>query len=255
MEIADGHEPSEEPTPPRIRGRSLRTAIVLAGGKGTRLRPFTTTIPKPLVPVGDKPIVELMIERLVRAGFQRVVLAINHMGDLIRAYFGDGSRWNIEISYSLEEEPLGTIGPLRIISDLPENFLVVNADILTDLDFTSLLERHSASDAIFTVAATRREHTVEYGVLSVDEGHLVDFQEKPVVEHVVSMGVYAVSRRVLPHIPETGAFGFDQLMLKLLAAGEKVNIQQHHGFWLDIGRPDDYEIANDLIVRDGDRFL
>lgn len=235
--------------------KSPRTAIVLAGGKGTRLRPYTTTIPKPLAPIGDKPIVELMIQRLVRAGFERVVLAVNHMGDLIRAYFGDGSRWNVKIAYSLEEEPLGTIGPLRVIDDLPENFLVVNADVLTDLDFMSLLEGHAASDAIFTVAATRREQRIEYGVLDVVGGSLVGFKEKPVAEHMVSMGVYAASRRVLDHIPATGAFGFDQLMLTLLAADEKVAIHHHHGFWLDIGRPDDYEIANDLIAKDKDRFI
>ncbi len=234
---------------------SKRTAIVLAGGKGTRLRPYTTTIPKPLAPVGDKPIVELMIQRLVNEGFERVILAVNHMGDLIRAYFGDGSRWNVQIAYSFEEEPLGTIGPLRVIDGLPENFLVVNADVLTDLNFRSLVERHAASDAIFTVAATRREQRIEYGVLDVQDGTLVGFQEKPVIEHMVSMGVYAASRRVLRHIPATGAFGFDQLMLTLMAAGEKVAVHHHHGFWLDIGRPDDYEIANDLIAKDKDRFV
>lgn len=232
-----------------------RTAIVLAGGKGTRLRPYTTTIPKPLAPIGDKPIVELMIERLVRAGFERVVLAVNHMGDLIRAYFGDGSRWGVEISYSLEEEPLGTVGPLRIIGGLPENFLVVNADVLTDLKFMSLLESQAASDAIFTVAAIRREQRIEYGVLSVEDGTLVGFREKPVFEHMVSMGVYAASRRIVDYIPPAGPFGFDQLMLTLLAADEKVAVHHHHGFWLDIGRPDDYEVANEMIARDKDRFI
>lgn len=232
-----------------------RTAIVLAGGKGTRLRPYTMTIPKPLAPIGDKPIVELMIERLVRAGFQRIVLAVNHMGDLIRAYFGDGSRWGVEINYSMEDEPLGTVGPLRIIDGLPENFLVVNADVLTDLKFCFLLESQAASDAIFTVAAIRREERIEYGVLSVQDDKLIGFREKPVFEHMVSMGVYAASRRIVDYIPPAGPFGFDQLMLKLLAAEEKVVVHHHHGFWLDIGRPDDYAVANEMIAREKDRFL
>lgn len=229
-------------------------AVVLAGGRGTRLRPYTMTIPKPLVPLGDKPIVELIIRRLARCGFGRIWLAVNHMGDLIQAYFGDGRRFGVEILYSLEEEQLGTIAPLRLITDLAPHFLVMNADVLTDLDLAALLDRHAASGALFTVAATRRTYQLDYGVLDVDDGRLAGFREKPRLEETVSMGVYAVSLEALAFIPPTGPFGFDQLMLKLIAEGQRVDVVRHDGFWLDIGRPDDYERANQEMHADPARF-
>jgi dTDP-glucose pyrophosphorylase/LPS sulfotransferase NodH len=230
------------------------TAVVLAGGRGMRLRPYTTTIPKPLVPVGDRPIVEVMIRRLCRCGFGRIVLAVNHMGDLIQAYFGDGRRWNVDISYTLETEPLGTIAPLRLVRDLPEHFIVTNADILTDLEFDVLLDRHRLSGALLTVATTRREQQLDYGVLQIEEGRVVNLHEKPVIEQMVSMGLYAVSRRALDLIPPDGRFGVDQLILKAIASGEQVATHHHRGFWLDVGRPDDYERANLEMMNDADRF-
>ena len=233
----------------------MKYAVILAGGRGTRLRPYTLTLPKPLVPLVDTPIVEIVIRKLANAGYDKVTLAINHMGDLIKAYFGNGEKWGLTTQYSLEDEPLGTIAPLRLIADLPENFLVVNADVLSDLDLSKFLDDHIGSGAIFTIAATNRDQVLDYGVLDVDSQRLVGFREKPRISQLVSMGIYAVNRRVLDYIPAKGPFGFDQLMLKLIETEESVNVVQHPGYWLDIGRPEDYETANIEFEKDRSRFL
>jgi NDP-sugar pyrophosphorylase family protein len=233
----------------------MKYAVILAGGRGTRLRPYTLTLPKPLVPIGDMPIVEVVIRKLAKAGFDVATLAINHMGELIQAYFGNDRRWGLTMQYSLEAESLGTIAPLRLIGDLPEHFLVMNADVLSDIDLSTFLAGHVQSNAIFTIAATRREQVLDYGVLGTESGRLVSFQEKPKVAQHVSMGIYGVRRRVLEFIPPTGPFGFDQLMLRLIAEGEQVNVVPHDGYWLDIGRPEDYELANREFEKDRNRFL
>jgi NDP-mannose synthase len=233
----------------------MKHAVILAGGRGTRLRPYTLTLPKPLVPLVDTPIVEIVIRKLANAGYDGATLAINHMGELIQAYFGTGQRWGLELRYSMENEPLGTIAPLRLISDLPDNFLVINADVLSDLDLARFLADHVASDVIFTIGATSRDQVLDYGVLGVDRERLVNFREKPKLAKLVSMGIYAVNRRVLEYIPPSGPFGFDQLMLKLIETGEPVNVKRHDGYWLDIGRPDDYERATIEFEKDRKRFL
>jgi NDP-sugar pyrophosphorylase family protein len=221
-----------------------RTAVVLAGGLGSRLRPYTIVLPKPLMPVGDMPILEIIIRQLARHGFEHVVLAVNHQAQLLRAFFGDGERHGVAIDYSLESKPLGTMGPLRLLHGLPDHFIVMNGDILCDLDFGDFLARHEAAGRLFTIAAAEREQVIDYGVLVGDEsGRLTDFREKPRSTYLVSMGVYCVSRRVLPWIPPDEPFGFDHLMLKLIAAGEPVQLEPHRGYWLDIGRPDDYHRA------------
>jgi NDP-mannose synthase len=233
----------------------MKYAVILAGGRGTRLRPYTLTLPKPLVPLVDTPIVEIVIRKLANAGYEVVTLAINHMGELIKAYFGNGERWGLTTQYSLEDEPLGTIAPLRLISDLPENFLVINADVLSDLDLSKFLVDHIESGAIFTIAATSRDQVLDYGVLGVDGQRLVSFREKPKLSQLVSMGIYSVNRRVLDYIPPKGPFGFDQLMLSLIDADQRVNVVRHAGYWLDIGRPEDYELANIEFEKDRSRFL
>jgi NDP-mannose synthase len=233
----------------------MKHAVILAGGRGTRLRPYTLTLPKPLVPLVDTPIVEIVISKLANAGYDSATLAINHMGDLIQAYFGTGERWGVQLSYSLENEPLGTIAPLRLIGDLPDNFLVINADVLSDLDLSGFLADHVCSGAIFTIGATSRDQILDYGVLGVEDGRLVSFREKPKLSQLVSMGIYAVNRRVLDYIPSAGPFGFDQLMLKLIERGEAVKVKRHDGYWLDIGRPDDYERATIEFEKDRERFL
>lgn len=223
-----------------------RTAVVLAGGLGSRLRPYTVVLPKPLMPVGDKPILEIIIKQLARHGVGRIVLAVNHQAELLRAFFGNGDRLGVTISYSLESKPLGTMGPLRLMESLPENFIVMNGDVLCDLDFAAFMDRHERAERLFTIAAAEREQLIDYGVLiSGPGGRLTGFTEKPRSTYLVSTGVYGVSRRILDFIPDGQAFGFDQLMLKLIAAGHEVQVEPHRGYWLDIGRPDDYQRAVD----------
>jgi NDP-sugar pyrophosphorylase family protein len=223
----------------------MTRAVILAGGRGTRLRPFTITLPKPLMPVVDRPILEIIIGQLATQGFERITLAVNHQADLLKAYFGDGSRWGVRVDYSLEVEPLGTMGPLGLIGDLPEHFLVMNGDILSDIRYGTLLAQHRAEDRLFTIATAAREQPIDYGVIEVRDGYVSGFKEKPAIPYLVSMGIYCLSRRVLDNIPPGRAYGFDQLVLRLLERGAPVRTQAHDGYWLDIGRPDDYQKAID----------
>jgi NDP-sugar pyrophosphorylase family protein len=231
-------------------------AVLLAGGRGTRLRPYTVVLPKPLMPIGEYPILEVMIRQLAACGFGRITIAVNHQANLIQAFFGDGRKWGVGIDYSVESTPLSTVGPLRLIDDLPETFLLANGDVLTDLRFDHLLAEHVSSAAQFTVAAFSRTHMVDYGVLEVDEAHqLVGFREKPSVRYSVSMGVYGVSKGILSLVPMNEPYGFDSLMRDLLAKGERVRIYPHDGYWADIGRPDDYMKAIDDFERLKQRLL
>ncbi len=218
-----------------------RRAVVLAGGKGTRLRPYTVVLPKPLMPVGEYPILEVIVRQLAAYEFDRLTVAVNHQANLIQAFFGNGEKWGIDIDYSLETRPLSTIAPLCLIPDLPDQFLLMNGDVLTDIHLAELLARHSTSGAAFTVAAARRKHTIDYGVLHVDQSNLLTaFSEKPSVDYLVSMGVYIVSKSVLSMVPRDQPYGFDNLMLDLLGRQERVQVYPYDGYWLDIGRPDDY---------------
>ncbi|MEI6456003.1 MAG: sugar phosphate nucleotidyltransferase [bacterium] len=229
-------------------------AVILAGGKGTRLKPYTTVIPKPLVPVGEKAILEILLARLKKSGVDEVILCVNHFAEIITAFFGDGSRHGIRIRYSIEDQPLGTVAPLKLISDLPENFLVMNGDLLTDLDFRDLYADHIKAGTLLTVSTYKRTTKIDFGVIEVDRQHLkmTGFREKPEYNFEVSMGVYAMNRKVLDFVPDGKPFGFDNLMLSLLEHDQTVRIYPYNGYWLDIGRPDDYEKANediDLITR------
>jgi len=221
-------------------------AVILAGGKGVRLRPYTTTLPKPLMPIGDKhAILEIVLDQLAGCGFTSVTLAINHLGPLIKAFVGDGSRWQLTVDYIEEDRPLSTVGPLFALKDqLPDEFLVMNGDVLTDLDYADLLNQHSLSGTGLTVAIAERTHRVEFGVLDVEASHIVGFREKPDLRYQVSMGVYGMSRLTLAPYPPGRPFGFDQLVLDLLARGENPATYPFAGFWLDIGRPEDYDEAN-----------
>jgi NDP-mannose synthase len=225
-----------------------KRAIILAGGKGTRLKPYTVSLPKPLVPIGETPILEVIIKKLAKCGFDHITITVNHMADIIKAFFGDGSKWNLKIDYSLEDKPLSTMGPLKLIKDLPENFLIMNGDVLTDLDYDSFYSWHVKSGAIYTISSYERTHINDYGVLEInDTDHLTAFREKPSTSFKVSMGVYMASNRILDYIPYNQAYGFDHLMLELLKQNEKVNVKPFDGYWLDIGRPDDYAKAcNDI---------
>jgi len=223
-------------------------AVILAGGKGTRLRPFTATLPKPLVPVGDRAILDVVLAQLRKAGVERVTIAVNHLAQLIMAYFGEGGRVGLKIDYSLEDKPLSTIAPLKLIKDLPENFFVMNGDVLSDLDFEKFQKFHADNDADITVATYERDSKIDFGVLQVDANRgIVGFEEKPSYHFSVSMGVYLVNRRLLEIVPDDTAFGFDDLMLACIAQGRRALSFPHSGYWLDIGRPDDYAKANEKI--------
>src|ERR1700722_2478244 len=174
-----------------------KRVIILSGGKGTRLRPYTIGFPKPLVPVGDTPILEIVIRQLARHGFDHVTMAVNHQAEIIKAFFQDGAKWGLRIDYSLEDKPLSTMAPLRLVHDLPTHFLVMNGDILTDLDYAAFYDDHVERDGIFTISSYMREEFIDYGVLDTDStGLLVGFREKPRHAYQVSMGVYMLSRRV-----------------------------------------------------------
>lgn len=221
-------------------------AVLLAGGKGTRLKPYTTLIPKPLVPLGgEMAILEIVILQLRKYGYNHITLAINHLANLIRAYIGDGSKWGIKIDYSLEEKPLNTIGPLTLIEDLPENFLVMNGDILSDLDYGEFLKSHEKKKTRLSVSTCKRESKVDFGVIQYDQDlSLTKFIEKPTYTFDVSMGVYAFHRSIIEKLPKAQNYGFDHLMLDAIKKKEQVCIRPFSGFWLDIGRPEDYEYAD-----------
>jgi NDP-mannose synthase len=222
-------------------------AVILAGGKGTRLRPYTTRLPKPLVPIGEEhTILEIVLSQLARCGFTRVTLAIGYFGHLIRSYVGDGSQWGLEISYTEPEEvPLGTIGPvLRILDQLPEHFLIMNGDVLTDIDYSDLMRRHRESGAELTVATYERQVRIDFGVLTTQDAKVVAFSEKPTIDYQVSMGVYACSKRALARYTPGLPFGFDELVLDMLARGTPPAGYAFGGYWFDIGRPDDYDRVN-----------
>lgn len=222
-------------------------AIILAGGKGNRLRPYTTLIPKPLMPLGGRySILEIIIMQLARSGFKHITLAVNHLSQLIMAYFGDGGRLGVKLDYSLEEHELSTIGPLTLIDDLPENFLVMNGDILCDLNYQAFFDTHVNSGSRISVSAYSRQVKIDFGVLRYDaEGHLKEFQEKPRYDFNVSMGIYCIDRKVIKALPRGIKYGFDDLMVDGLANGQVIDIRPFSGYWLDIGRPDDYEYANE----------
>ena len=233
-----------------------RRAVILAGGEGTRLRPYTVVLPKPLMPIGDYPILEVIVRQLVQSGFDHITLAVNHQAEIIKAFFQNGERWGIRIDYSLEDQPLGTMGPLRLVHDLPKHFLVMNGDILTDLDYTEFHDNHVSEDRIFTISSMRREHKIDYGVLDTDaEGLLSGFREKPGVAYEVSMGVYMVSARALQRIPVDRPYGFDNLMHDMLEARSPPTVRPFAGYWLDIGRSDDYAQAIDEFESMKSRFL
>ena len=218
-----------------------KRAVILAGGKGTRLKPYTVVLPKPLMPIGEYPILEVIVRQLVKSGFSHITMAVNHQAELIKAFFRDGEKWGIKIDYSFEDIPLGTMGPLKLLKDLPENFLVMNGDVLTDINYERFYNEHLNSDCIFTISSSVREQVSEYGVLELDQTfHLKNFYEKPKTKMFVSMGIYMLNRTVLEYIPEDTLYGFDQLMLNLIGKKIPVQVIPHPGHWLDIGRADDY---------------
>jgi NDP-sugar pyrophosphorylase family protein len=240
----------------------VKRAVILAGGQGMRLRPYTTVIPKPLMPVGDRPVLDIVVRQLKHAGFERITIATGYLAELIEAFFGDGSKYDIPIDYFRETEPLGTVGSLALIDGLDEDFLVMNGDTLTDTNYSALLERHSRSGAAGTIATTEREVEISLGVLHFDENNgsdeshkLTGYTEKPQIKYQASMGVYCFAPRVTSHIERGERLDFPDLILRLLARGEEVRAWMCKDYWLDIGRHDDYEQAQAEFDRMRERLI
>ncbi len=219
-------------------------AVVLAGGKGTRLAPYTKVIPKPLMPIGDMPILEVMLRQIKRAGVDEVTLAVGHMGQLLQAFFNNGAQYGLSIRYSMEQQPLGTAGPLSLIEGLDTSFLVINGDTLTSLDFRDFINYHHANNAAATIAMYCRKVHVDLGVIQTNENkEVIGYIEKPTYEFMVSMGIYLFDPRVLEYIPYNQYLDFPQLVHKLIQANERVMGYYFADYWKDLGRPDDYEQA------------
>ncbi len=231
-------------------------AVILAGGKGTRLRPYTTVLPKPLMPIGDLPILEILVRQLKVAGCSEIILAVGYLAALIQAYFGDGSQWGVPIRYSHEKTPLGTAGPISLVDGLGDSFLVMNGDILTSLDFQDLYTFHRKRGVAATVCLCDRSIKLNLGIVKVMEGGRVsEYIEKPSLEYQVSMGMYAFTSAILDHIPKGGYMDLPDLIRSLLTRGVPVQSYEFKGRWFDIGNPDEYERAVELFLKDPTMFL
>jgi len=223
-------------------------AVILAGGKGTRLRPFTTTLPKPLVPVGERPIIEVVLRQLKRRGFTDVVVSVGHLAELIEAFCGDGRRWGLRVRYAREVRPLSTAGALKGVRGLAPHFLTINGDILTTLNFKGLYEAHRAAGADATVAVCERSHTVSFGVVELDKaGFVSGWDEKPTLRYQVSMGVNVFSRATVALIKPGESLGIPEFLARIREGGGRVLGHRTDAEWLDIGRPEDYEAAQALL--------
>ena len=231
-------------------------AVILAGGKGRRLAPYTTVLPKPLMPIGDMPILEVVLRQLKFSGVKKVTLAVGYLAELLMAFFNDGKRLGLKIDYSLEEKPLGTAGPLALIRDLHDTFIVMNGDILTDLDYKDLIQYHKRNGGIATIATYKRTVKIDFGVLEINrDNFLTNYVEKPAFDYFVSMGIYVFEPKVLKYIPKNQYMDFPDLVKKLLNNGEKVAAYLFSGYWLDIGRPEDYSIAIEEFEQRRYKFL
>jgi len=219
-------------------------AVVLAGGKGTRLAPYTHIIPKPMMPIGDKAILEILLYQMRRAGITEVVLTVGYLAGLMRAFFRDGSHLGMNICYYHEEHPLGTAGSLALIEGLDDTFIVCNGDVLTTLDMRELIDFHKLNHGVATIASHRRQVRIDLGVVQTDGFcRIIGYQEKPTIDYNASMGIYIFEPEVLQYIPKGQYLDFPNLVLSLLGASKKVVAYPFDGYWQDLGRPDDYEQA------------
>ncbi len=218
-------------------------AVILAGGKGRRLRPYTTILPKPMMPIGEKPILGMIIEKLAESGIRKIVMTVGYLAGIIEAYFGNGEKYGVEIEYFVESEPLGTAGCLSLIDDLEEEFIVTNGDILSELDFNELVECHRKSGKNVTICSYRKEVPISLGVLELQNDEVLDYIEKPTYEFNVSTGIYVLSRSVVENIPKNQYFDFPTLIKKLISLKEPINVFKFEGEWFDIGREEDYKIV------------
>lgn len=228
-------------------------AVILAGGEGRRLLPYTTTFPKPMMPVGNRPMLEILLRQLRANGIREVIVATGYLDEIIRASLGDGAALDVSITYSKESRPLGTAGPLDLVRDrLHETFLLINGDVLADLDFARLARTHRERASDVTIVLARRTETVDFGLVAIDaQQRFVAWDEKPVREHLVSAGIYLVEPRVLAHLPVDTTINLPDFIVALDRAGCALHGHVHDGYWLDIGRPADYEQA----CRDVERLV
>jgi len=230
-------------------------AVILAGGRGTRLRPLTVTVPKPLLPLGDESILEIVLAQLQAAGFQRVVITLGHMARLFAAVIGDGSRWGMRVDFVFEEEPLGTAGPLRAVADLDDDFLVMNGDVLTTIDYRQLFAFHRQRQALGTIAVTQRTVHIDYGVITAaPDAKLAYYHEKPSIHYAVSMGVNVLSRQCLEYVPAGRRFDMPELMMAMHQKEQRVFCYLTDCYWQDIGRMEDYDAACADYQKDPQRF-
>jgi NDP-sugar pyrophosphorylase family protein len=220
--------------------------VILAGGKGTRLKPYTTSLPKPLMPIGDYPILDILLRQLGNQGFNRITLAVGHLAGLIQAYFKHGEDWGLQLDYAYETTPLGTAGPIARLPRQERALLVLNGDLLTTLDFAHLVRFHYESNAAATIGATRRTESIAFGVIEKEtNGQITAYKEKPNLDYLVSMGVYVFSPSVREYIPRSQKFDFPELVQRLLENKQRVMAYESKDYWMDIGRPDDYQRANE----------
>jgi dTDP-glucose pyrophosphorylase len=222
--------------------------VLMAGGVGERLKPLTETVPKPLLPVGGKPIIEHNIDRLIRFGVQHIRISIRYLGEKIEIYFGDGSSKNVRISYLKEDQPMGTIGALSLIKDFEHDAIIVmNSDLLTNIDYEGLYRQFIADDAVMCVATIPYKINVPYAIVEVDESKITSLKEKPTFTYYANAGIYLLKKKVLSYIPENTRFDAPELLELLINKGEKVTSYSILEYWLDIGKHEDYKKAQEDI--------
>jgi NDP-mannose synthase len=235
---------------------SNTSVIILAGGKGTRLQPFTAVFPKPLVPLGNRTVLEILLRRLAVCGLTNITICTGHLSELLMAVFGNGAQLGLNISYSHEETPLGTAGPLANIKNLSDPFLVMNGDLLTTLNFTNMLQYHVDNKAAITIGTFSRDVKIDFGVIELDEGgDFFGFREKPTYHFEVSMGVNVISRSILDHIPPGTHLDMPTLVTNVHSKGGKICCYRENCYWLDIGRLDDYGLAQEQFTQNEKMFL
>lgn len=231
-------------------------AIILAGGKGTRLAPYTTVLPKPLMPIGDIPILDIVLHQLANNGFTDITLAVGHLAELLMAYCGDGAKYNLSLTYSHEETPRGTAGPITLIPNLNETFLIMNGDLLTNINYRNVWDYHKQRNALATIATYKRDVKIDLGVIEIDDNNwATNYIEKPTYHYDVSMGIYIFEPAIIQYIPKNERFDLPDLILRLFDVNEQVNCFRFDGYWLDIGRHDDYEAAIQEFQSHRSRFL
>jgi NDP-sugar pyrophosphorylase family protein len=235
---------------------SKTQAIILAGGKGSRLRPYTTVLPKPLMPLGDYPIAEIIIRQFRNFGIRNITVSTGHLAELIEAFFGNGKRWGVHITYVRENKPLGTAGAIQLVKNLEDDFLVVNGDVLTDVNFNELLKFHRKKNGIATITTKERTVVTDFGVIeSNGSGELLDYIEKPEHKSYVSMGVYILNKKCKKYLKKDECIGMPELMVRMKNAGERVSCFKAKAMWLDLGRFDDFDTAQDVFAKHKKRFI